>query len=193
MNKLTIPTILVATVMVAGMFAFMPVEKASTVHLQVIAGSVGVGCVTDTLTVAGAIDNDLVIFTFSNEGAPIYIISLSGQVTTGGIATEAFGIQLGQDVGAGETEVDGVVLTLILDDDAADAPDITERDMLSSALAQENGIFVETVLQLVIDDDESAGTDIEAADVLTFEICGLVSDPANFDAADVTITQTAGT
>ena len=34
MNKLTIPAILVATVMVAGIFAFMPVEQASTVHLS---------------------------------------------------------------------------------------------------------------------------------------------------------------
>ena len=32
MNKLTIPVILVATVMIAGAFAFMPVEQASTVH-----------------------------------------------------------------------------------------------------------------------------------------------------------------
>ena len=32
MNKLTIPAILAATVLVAGMFAFMPVEQASTVH-----------------------------------------------------------------------------------------------------------------------------------------------------------------
>ena len=32
MNKLTIPAILAATVMVAGIFAFMPVEQASTVH-----------------------------------------------------------------------------------------------------------------------------------------------------------------
>jgi len=32
MNKFTIPSILVATVLVAGMFAFMPVEQASTVH-----------------------------------------------------------------------------------------------------------------------------------------------------------------
>ena len=32
MNKLTIPAILAATVMVAGMFAFMPVQQASTVH-----------------------------------------------------------------------------------------------------------------------------------------------------------------
>ena len=32
MNKLAIPVILSATVLVAGMFAFMPVEQASTVH-----------------------------------------------------------------------------------------------------------------------------------------------------------------
>ena len=32
MNKLTIPGILAATVLIAGIFALMPVEKASTVH-----------------------------------------------------------------------------------------------------------------------------------------------------------------
>ncbi len=35
MNKLVIPTILLATVMVAGMFAFMPVDQASTVHTTI--------------------------------------------------------------------------------------------------------------------------------------------------------------
>ena len=35
MNKLTIPTILVATVMVAGIFAFMPVDEAKAVHVSV--------------------------------------------------------------------------------------------------------------------------------------------------------------
>ena len=39
MNKLAIPAILVATVMVAGMFAFMPVEQASTVHDTILAGT----------------------------------------------------------------------------------------------------------------------------------------------------------
>ena len=37
MNKLVIPAILVATVMVAGLFAFAPVEQASTIHTTVIA------------------------------------------------------------------------------------------------------------------------------------------------------------
>ena len=38
MNKLAIPAILAATVLVAGIFAFMPVEQASTVH-TVVQGS----------------------------------------------------------------------------------------------------------------------------------------------------------
>ena len=36
MNKLAIPAILTATIMVAGIFAFMPVEQASTVHTTAI-------------------------------------------------------------------------------------------------------------------------------------------------------------
>jgi len=35
LNKFTIPAILVVTVLVAGIFAFMPVEKASTVHTTI--------------------------------------------------------------------------------------------------------------------------------------------------------------
>ncbi len=35
MNKFTIPALLVATVFVAGIFAFMPVEKAGTVHTTI--------------------------------------------------------------------------------------------------------------------------------------------------------------
>jgi len=36
MNKLVIPTILLTTVMVAGIFAFSPVEQVSTVHTTII-------------------------------------------------------------------------------------------------------------------------------------------------------------
>lgn len=35
MNKLVIPTILVSITLIAGIFAFMPVEKASTVHTTI--------------------------------------------------------------------------------------------------------------------------------------------------------------
>ncbi len=37
MNKLVIPSILTAIVLVAGMFAVMPIQKASTVHTTIIA------------------------------------------------------------------------------------------------------------------------------------------------------------
>jgi len=37
LNKLLIPTILTAIVLIAGVFAFMPIDKASTVHTSIIA------------------------------------------------------------------------------------------------------------------------------------------------------------
>jgi len=39
MNKIAIPVILAATVMVAGIFAFMPVEQATTVHTTILAST----------------------------------------------------------------------------------------------------------------------------------------------------------
>ena len=41
MNKLLIPSILVATILVAGVFAFIPVQKATTVHEFIIAALTG--------------------------------------------------------------------------------------------------------------------------------------------------------
>jgi len=44
LHKLVIPTILVSTIIVAGFFAFIPIQQASTVHDQIIAaieGSLG--------------------------------------------------------------------------------------------------------------------------------------------------------
>ena len=54
MNKLAIPSILAATVLIAGIFAFMPVEKASTVHTglaeKIDAVQNDVGVIKDTTT-----------------------------------------------------------------------------------------------------------------------------------------------
>jgi len=51
-RKLAIPAILAVTVMVAGLFAFAPVEQASTVHEQVVQGVTGVQTsITETLNV----------------------------------------------------------------------------------------------------------------------------------------------
>ena len=53
MKKIIIPTILAATIMIAGIFAFMPVEQATSVHITSIGAAV-VSCDTVTSTTAGA-------------------------------------------------------------------------------------------------------------------------------------------
>ena len=53
MNKFTIPTILVATIMVAGIFAFVPVEQASSVHLT--------GAITTGNIVANTVDSAAIL------------------------------------------------------------------------------------------------------------------------------------
>jgi len=80
MNKLTIPAILVATVMVAGIFAFMPVQQASTVHttigtLQVVpcAKSMTGGDTTDTTCT----------FTTTGNAMIIHQITVSADAFTG--------------------------------------------------------------------------------------------------------------
>lgn len=47
-KKLVIPTILVATILVAGMFAMMPVQKVTTVHTTIQASTTGLKTVTST-------------------------------------------------------------------------------------------------------------------------------------------------
>jgi len=72
MNKFTIPVILVVTIFVAGIFAFMPVEKASTVHntLQTASSATSAHDLLQTLTASTTHDNTLlnnVKWTFSND------------------------------------------------------------------------------------------------------------------------------
>ena len=48
MNKIVIPAILVATILIAGIFALAPVEKAATVHTTIISDLQGTSILTDT-------------------------------------------------------------------------------------------------------------------------------------------------
>jgi len=63
MSNLIIPAILAATVLVAGLFASMPIEKASTVHTALLAGASGLQRVTatDQADVANQFDGDVEI------------------------------------------------------------------------------------------------------------------------------------
>ena len=92
MNKLMIPTILVATVMVAGIFAFMPVQQASTVHTTL-------GTATNVAVIDANVDLILV-----DTGTTI-----PGTITT--IDTVVDGIVV--DVATVDTVVDGIVLDIV--------------------------------------------------------------------------------
>ena len=65
MNKFAIPVILAATVMVAGMFAFIPVEQASTVHTTVQGSQEGVIIRSDNGV--NISDNDTVVIDCDND------------------------------------------------------------------------------------------------------------------------------
>jgi len=81
MNKIAIPALLVATIMVAGAFAFVPVEQASTVHtsgtvlannltggIQTLPGGGGAANLTDLITAATSTGADVITLADGTSG-----------------------------------------------------------------------------------------------------------------------------
>ena len=176
MNNFTIPVILSATILLAGIFAFMPVDQASSVHATIIEGTAGYQCVTKTFAVPAGWDGDTLDLDFTN--GPIYIHNLNTSIATN--------FNAGEDWGVTSATADGAIITLALNDDNASAPEDTEREFISTAGA--TPIFVQAQLALLIDDN-AAGT-LDGDEDITFEVCGLVSDPASFANSDLTFTNT---
>ena len=80
MNKIVIPALLVSTVMVAGMFAFMPVEQANTVHTT-ITDAINIEDIFADIDTAASTNNDAIIVDF-------IISEQSGDAVVGLIATD---------------------------------------------------------------------------------------------------------
>lgn len=80
MNKLIIPAILAATVLVAGMFAILPVQKVSTVHNTILA-------VLKALTVfdvpSGVPDTTIIILYDGLGNARAADLEFNGNIATG--------------------------------------------------------------------------------------------------------------
>src|SRR5574341_1816426 len=116
MKKVVIPTILAATILVAGMFAMMPIQKAATVHTSIIAGGAGnvllevtdanvnaadvytVDCTTDavvigiTATLAGTVTDEDLLVAQGGEAlqATVVFAAAGGQtLVAGGIPVPA--------------------------------------------------------------------------------------------------------
>ena len=121
MNKLTMPAILVATVMVAGVFAFMPVEQASTVHTT-IQGAGGTS-LDDVLAASMITEVEAVSVTDSNTGDIVTLACTEDYILMGltadyavididdDLLIEADGVDvLTREGDDGEMQIDGVAL-----------------------------------------------------------------------------------
>ena len=154
MNKLAIPAILTATIMVAGMFAFMPVEQASTVHTTSSGRLVEV---TDTDAAWNADENLGVTCT-----GPFEVIQMELEITTGGAFSAADNIDFtidGDGVGAGSA---ATILDADMFDGNPPSDDFAVIDLavIHGPAASSTGGVVYLNLQA-----ENAANDIEAATV----------------------------
>jgi hypothetical protein len=128
MNKITIPALLLGVVMIAGAFAFMPVQEASTVHTSAanLANQSVIKTVTETeltVTAAQVITIDL--------DAPFTLLSFSISCDGGDTVDAAGGGDCGasesMDVASfvrdGEATAQTLVLTKLDGDDTEANPD----------------------------------------------------------------------
>jgi len=91
MNKLLIPSILIATILVAGAFTFVQIDKASAVHFEIIDAVIGVPGVTnqeiiedleDKLKLMNATNSTTAVIDFETvDGYNIVVEALDGNGT----------------------------------------------------------------------------------------------------------------
>ena len=96
MKKYTIPSILVATILIAGIFAFYPINEATTVHSTIITatgehfriaqagalGAVGTSTYTLNCTEACIVENIATWVTAGDDGDVTFIVNVTGPGTT---------------------------------------------------------------------------------------------------------------
>ena len=161
MNKLTIPVILVATVMVAGIFAFIPVQEASTVHLSAAGAATQLKVVT-----AAAVDG------VELDTAPSTTLTCPGGCLVNGITlTFVNGADEELNIAVNSILVDGEAINTVIFDMVA-GTDLTDVNIFTSIVTTLNVVDTETPLPIVVENDlvipwlDIAGT-WGAADTLT--------------------------
>ncbi len=117
MKKIAIPTILTATLLIASIFAFMPVYKASTVHTTIIASVAKEVAVTTTKT---GLTPPTTTITCATTSAGCQIQEIFLAVTGGGTASVT--LVTFSVAGAAASTVGGATLTGIASGSAAAIP-----------------------------------------------------------------------
>jgi len=172
-KKLTIPVILSATILIAGIFAFAPIENASSTHVETIASTVGLACATETVTLSAGIDGNAITLTYTPA------LQLLGLRVTINDSDDAIGFDALATVNGAEVQTAAVVESIDNEGDEI----LSQMDTNVPLTLAAGGALV-----LTVDDDD--GSDMESTDVITFQSCVLVSDPTNFDATDILISGT---
>jgi len=82
MNRITIPSLLAATILVAGIFAFMPIEEASTVHITIQSNISQFSVVTTQSTADGTGENFRITCATGSAGCRILDVYLDDDDST---------------------------------------------------------------------------------------------------------------
>jgi hypothetical protein len=95
MNKITIPALLLGVVMIAGAFAFMPVQEASTVHTgattTLAADAITAAKIADDAIIAANLATGALTADAFAADAIIAATLATGAIAADGIATDAIG------------------------------------------------------------------------------------------------------
>ena len=102
MNKLMIPAILAATVMVAGIFAFMPVEQASTVHT-----TSGLSAIVESVTTATTAADQDILITCPTTSTGCHILEV--------YINESTGTGVGVRIDTIDATINGVAIAALID------------------------------------------------------------------------------
>lgn len=188
MKAIIIPSILAASVVVAGMFAFIQVERASTVHTTIIASIEGDAVLADDSLTAAKIANDAIGATEIADNAIDAGAIAAGAIT----ASEAPNLDTTVSSRASQASVDALLqLKVVSRVFSATAGTGTELKTITLSSTQ----FPVVIFSIYIQANKGTGTtavsDAESIRYDKFSIGGVVvSDPPN--AALISGSDTAG-
>jgi len=196
MNKLLIPVILTATIMIAGMFAFIPVDQVSTYHLFINQAVSGVQTTVSGAVTSVGVDNEDIFHWFilnSSEPFTLHDITVRGEVIGGddsGDEINAIVLAYPEEYGLNATaaDVDNKIHDICddCDDDSSSEvvdgdDDVNPRTWSMNAVDAAEGTGSLTfgpdqniVVEVCFDEDTDGASDFSA--VVTFHLRGVTAD-----------------
>ena len=153
MNKIVLPSILVATVLIAGIFAFSPIEEVSTVHTTILGQTVELKTVRCAETVDMDAANDDGSFTLNLPAASSNMLIVDIQIESGAQPFDADDVLTIDELTVDSVtlgEANAVSLTNLLFDAAPEEGSI--KDLMLSSDIGANDNFVIDVLGAPVTD-----------------------------------------